>query len=128
MGMRISLMSLRNIHSDIKEIIKEAIAKKDYQKVMAILNKLFSPSLSQNNEIDGIFFKDVKQIVKTKEDLENILLSTKVVFESKDELIEFFEMLLKYGFKENAISYFEELLQNLDDIEIIDGFNSLLKQ
>jgi hypothetical protein len=121
-------MSLRNIHSDIKEIIKEAIAKKDYQKVMAILNKLFSPSLSQNNEIDGIFFKDVKQIVKTKEDLENILLSIKVVFENKDELIEFFEMLLKYGFKENAISYFEELLQNLDDIEIIDGFNSLLRQ
>ena len=77
-------MSLRNIHSDIKEIIKEAIAKKDYQKVMAILNKLFSPSLSQNNEIDGIFFKDVKQIVKTKEDLENILLSTKVVFENKE--------------------------------------------
>ncbi len=121
-------MSLQNIHSDIKEILEEAIAKKDYQKVMAILNRLFSPSLPKIDDIDGIFFKDVKQIVKSKEDLENILLSTKVVFENKDELIEFFDMLLNYGFKENAISYFEELLQNLNDIEIIDGFNSLLKQ
>lgn len=121
-------MSLRNIHSDLKDIIKEAIAKKDYQKVMAILNKLFSPSLPKSEEIDGINFTDVKQIVKDKQDLENILLSTKVIFEDKDELIEFFEMLLKYGFKENAISYFEELLYNLNDIEIIDGFNSLLKQ
>ncbi|GAB6045650.1 hypothetical protein JCM11957_12480 [Caminibacter profundus] len=95
---------------------------------MAILNKLFSPSLPKSEEIDGISFTDVKQIVKDKQDLENILLSTKVIFEDKDELIEFFEMLLKYGFKENAISYFEELLYNLNDIEIIDGFNSLLKQ
>ncbi len=120
-------MNLRNIHSDLKLILEEAISKKDYKKVLKIINELIaSPQNFNNEEINGIFFKDVKEIVKSKEDLENILLSTKVLFEKKEELIEFFDMLLKYGFKENAISYFEELISQIDDIEIINGFNSLL--
>ena len=120
-------MNLRNIHFDLKSLLEEAISKKDYKKVLKIINELIaSPKSFNNEEIDGIFFKDVKQIVKSKEDLENILLSTKVLFEEKDELLEFFDMLLKYGFKENAISYFEELISQIDDIEIINGFSSLL--
>ncbi len=120
-------MNLQNIRSDIKEILKEAIAKKDYKTVMAILDKLFSPSFN-SEDINAVLFKDVKNIVKTKEDLENILLSSKVAFESKEEVLEFFDMLLKYGFKENAISYFEELISEINDLEIIDGFNLLLKK
>ncbi len=120
-------MNLRNIHSDLKLILEEAISKKDYKKVLKIINELIaSPKTFNNEEIDGIFFKDVKRIVKSREDLENILLSTKVLFEKKEELLEFFDLLLKYGFKENAISYFEELISQIDDIEIINGFNSLL--
>jgi len=120
-------MNLRNIHSDLKLILEEAISKKDYKKVLKIINELIaSPKTFNNEEIDGIFFKDVKRIVKSREDLENILLSTKVLFEKKEELLEFFDLLLKYGFKENAISYFEELISQIDDVEIINGFNSLL--
>ena len=120
-------MNLQNIRSNIKEILKDAIAKKDYKRVMAILDKVFSPSFLTYDDVNAIMFKDVKQIVKSKEDLENILLSTKVAVENKDELIEFFDLLLKYGFKENAISYFEEILENINDIELIDGFNLLLR-
>jgi hypothetical protein len=121
-------MSLRNIRFDIKAILEDAIAKKDYKRVMKILNEVFKDNkVLEPNEFDGILFSDVKEIVKTKEDLENLLLSTKVVFESKEDLLEFFELLLKHGFKENAISYFEELLPLINDLEIIDGFNSLLK-
>jgi len=121
-------MSLLNIRSDIKELLEDAIAKKDYNRVMKILNEILKEeTLPNNNEIDGILFSDVKKIVKNKEQLENILLSTRVVCETKEDLLEFFELLLKYGFKENAISYFEELLPLINDIEIIDGFNSLLK-
>ncbi len=120
-------MNLRNIHFDLKALLEEAINKKDYKKALKIINELIASPKSVNaEEIDGIFFKDIKDIVKSKEDLENILLSTKVLFEKKEELLEFFEMLLKYGFKENAISYFEDLVSQIDDIEIIDGFNSLL--
>ena len=122
-------MSLRNIHSDLKAILKEAISKKDYKLALKIINELIaSPKYFNfnNEEIDGIFFKDVKYIVKSKEDLENILLSTKVLFEQKEELLQFFDLLLKYGFKENAISYFEDLISQIDDLEIINGFNSLL--
>ena len=120
-------MSLRNIHSELKLILKEAISKKDYKTAIEIINKLIaSPKSFNTEEINGIFFKDVREIVKSKEDLENILLSTKVLFEDKEELIEFFKLLLKYGFKENAISYFEDLISQIDDLEIINGFNSLL--
>ncbi|WP_457560647.1 hypothetical protein [Caminibacter sp.] len=123
-------MSLQNIHFDLKELLKEAIAKKDYKKAMAILEKFSSPYISKNanEDIDAILFKDVENLVKTKEDLENILLSTKVAFESKDEVIKFFKMLIDYGFKENALDYFEDFLSQLNDLEIIDGFNSLLKE
>jgi hypothetical protein len=43
-------------------------------------------------------------------------------------VLEFFELLLKYGFRENAINYFEELIFNIDDLDLIEGFNTLLKQ
>jgi len=120
-------MNLRNIHSDLKLLLEEAISKKDYKMALKIINKLMaSPKLFHTEEINGIFFKDIKQIVNSKEDLENVLLSTKVLFEKKEELIEFFDMLLKYDFKENAISYFEDLISEINDLEIIDGFNTLL--
>ena len=128
MDMRINWMSLSNIHFDLKELLKSAIEKKEYGKVMMLMEKLLSDSSPFNTEeLNGILFSDVKSLVKTKEDLENILLSTKVIFENKNDLLQFFEMLLKYGYKESAISYFEELLSNFNDYELIDGFNALLQ-
>ncbi|AZV47530.1 hypothetical protein C3L23_08735 [Nautilia sp. PV-1] len=96
---------------------------------MKLMEKLVTDSSSPFNseEINGILFSDVKQIVKTKEDLENILLSTKVVFETKEDLLEFFEMLLNYGYKDSAISYFEDMLSKISDYELIEGFNTLLQ-
>ena len=122
-------MSLSNIHFDLKELLKKAIENKEYDKVMKLMNKLLYENNApfDPNEINGIKFSDVKEIVKSKEELENILLSTKVIFESKDELLQFFEMLLKYGYKESAISYFEELILNMNDYDMIERFNSLLR-
>ena len=129
MDMRINWMSLSNIQFDLKELLKKAIEKKEYGKVMMLLEKLLSDSSSPFNheEINGILFSDVKLLVKTKEDLENILLSTKVIFENKEDLLEFLEMLLEFGYKESAISYFEELMLNMNDFDIIERFNSLLR-
>jgi len=121
-------MNLQNIHSDLKFLLEEAISQKNYKKAMDIINKLIPSSAFNSNMLDGILFKDVEQLVNSKEDLENILLSTRVLFEEKEELIEFFDMLLKYGFRENAISYFEDLIIQMNDLEIIDGFNLLLKK
>jgi predicted nucleotidyltransferase len=121
-------MSYSNIHSELKALLKEALERRDYKKVMNILNSLVKEKEFNPESINGILFKDVKEIIKTKEDLENIILSTKVVFETKEEVLEFFELLLKYGFRENAINYFEEIIFNINDLELIDGFNLLLKQ
>ncbi len=123
--LRIDWMSLQNIHSDLKFLLEEAISQKNYKKAMDIITKLIPPSFN-SDIVEGILFKDVKKIVSSKEDLENILLSTRVFFEQKEELLEFFDMLLKYGFRENAISYFEDLITQMNDLEIIDGFNNLL--
>ena len=126
--MRITWMSLSNIHFDLKELLKTAIEKKEYEKVMKLMERLLTDSSPFNSEeINGILFSDVKQIVNKKEDLENILLSTKVVFETKEDLLEFFEMLLNYGYKDSAISYFEDILSKFSDYELIDGFNTLLQ-
>jgi len=98
---------------------------------LALKNKVFFKSLVNNQskeDINGIYFKDVKNIVKSKEELENILFSTKILFEEKRDVIDFFDLLIKYGLKENAIRYFEDLINETNDIEIIDGFNSLLKK
>ena len=76
---------------------------------------------------DGVFFKDVKHLINSKEDLENLLFSTKILFETKDEVVEFFDILLKYGKKESALNYLEELITQINDVEMIDKFNSLLK-
>ena len=126
MDLKINWMSLRNIHSDIKLLLEEAISQKNYKKAMDIINGLFPSSTFNSNILNGILFQDVKQLVNSKEDLENVLLSTRVLFEEKEELIEFFDLLLKYGFRENAISYFEDLITQMNDLEIIDGFNNLL--
>ena len=123
--LRIDWMNLQNIHSDLKFLLEEAISQKNYKKAMDIITKLIPPSFN-SDIVEGILFKDVKKIVSSKEDLENILLSTRVFFEQKEELLEFFDMLLKYGFRENAISYFEDLITQMNDLEIIDGFNNLL--
>ena len=122
-------MSLSNIHFDLKELLKKAIENKEYDKVMKLMNKLLNENNAPFgvNEINGIKFSDVKEIVKSREEFENILLSTKVIFESKEDLLEFFELLLKYGYKDSAINYFEEVILNLNDYDIIEGFNSLLR-
>jgi hypothetical protein len=86
-----------------------------------------SSSFSSVEEIKGILFKDIKPLIKSKEDLENIIFSTKVIFESKADLMEFFDLLISYGYEESALNYFEELISEINDYELINSFNKLLK-
>ena len=86
-----------------------------------------SSSFSSVEEINGILFKDLKDFIKSKEDLENIIFSTKVIFETKSDLMEFFNLLITYGYKDSALNYFEELISEIDDADLINSFNNLLK-
>ena len=90
-------------------------------------NTLSKGTLLSPNQFDGVLFKDVKDLIKSKEDLENLLFSTKILFESKEEVIEFFSILLKYGKKESALNYLEELITQINDADMINKFNSLLQ-
>ncbi len=84
---------------------------------------LFNPE-----ELDAIFFKDIKNLVKNREDLESILFSTKILFASKEELIEFMKMLIKYGFKDMAYNYFEEITKHSKDIDLIDELSRIIRE
>ena len=121
-------MNYLNIQFEIKEILKEAMQKKDYKKVEKIIDSFVNDKNLSPDMLNGILFKDVKNIIKTREDLEGLILSTKIIFEKKEDVLEFFELLLKYGFKEHALNSFEELLFNINDLELIEGFNSLLRK
>jgi hypothetical protein len=94
---------------------------------MQLAEKIILKSPFNIDEINGIKFKDIMHIINSKEEFENILFSTRILFESKEELLEFFEMLLKYGYKDSALNYLEELILNLNDYDIIERFNSLLR-
>ena len=79
------------------------------------------------NYFDGVLYKDIKGLINSKEELENLLFSTKILFETKEEVIDFFSLLLKYGKKESALNYLEEFISQINDADLIEKFNSLLQ-
>jgi hypothetical protein len=61
------------------------------------------------NELEGVLFEDVKHLLDKKETLENILFTTKVMFLNQDELVEFINKLIEYGYEDMALDYVENL-------------------
>jgi len=78
-------------------------------------------------ELKAIKYSDVKNIATSREKLENILLSSKIIFEKKEDVLDFFKLLLDYGYKESALNYYEEIIAQNNDYELIEGFNELLR-
>ena len=61
------------------------------------------------DEIDGVLYEDIKDILVSKEQLENILFTTKVVFIGNDGLMEFINKLMEYGYEDMALDYVENM-------------------
>jgi len=99
-------MSLQDIPFDI---LKKAIEEGDFEEALKLLSEF------NFDYLDGVTLEDVKELVHSKEDLENILFSTKIIVKSKDDVVEFLNLLMKYGYKDSAIEYFERLVSNLDE-------------
>jgi hypothetical protein len=75
-----------------------------------------------------VFFKEIEDAITSKEELENLMISSNILFESREEIIKFFEMLLKFDLRDEALNYLEDLVLQIDDAELIDGFNQLFKK
>ncbi|TLD83988.1 hypothetical protein LS70_004050 [Helicobacter sp. MIT 11-5569] len=69
----------------------------------------------ENIEIDkndGILYKDFEILEKEigfKEAFTDLMFSTKIIFTNKNEFLFFMQNLVKYGFKDVAINYFENI-------------------
>jgi hypothetical protein len=64
-------------------------------------------------EIDGILYKDIKHLLTDKIQFENILFTTKIMFLNNEELIEFMNKLMEYGYEDMALDYVENLYEEI---------------
>jgi ABC-type ATPase involved in cell division len=69
------------------------------------------------NELEGVLFQDVKHLLNNRETLENILFTTKVMFLNQDELVEFINKLMEYGYEDMALDYVEILYENVGALD-----------
>jgi len=65
------------------------------------------------DEVDGVLYKDIKDILVSKEQLENLLFTTRVMFLNNEELVEFMNKLMEYGYEDMALDYVENLYDKL---------------
>jgi len=65
------------------------------------------------DEIDGVLYEDIKDILVSKEQLENVLFTTRVMFLSNEELVEFMNKLMEYGYEDMALDYVENIYDKL---------------
>ena len=66
-------------------------------------------TLDDVNSLDGILYSDIKDILDSKEVLENVLFTTKIMFLDNKELIEFMNKLTMFGYDDIALDYVENL-------------------
>ena len=70
---------------------------------------MIETKLENIDEIDGILYKDIKNIINSKQNLESILFTTQLLFEDSSEVIEFMNKLTMYGYEDMALDYVERL-------------------
>ena len=64
---------------------------------------MIETKLENIDEIDAILYKDIKDIINSKQNLESILFTTQLLFEDSSEVIEFINKLTMYGYEDMAL-------------------------
>jgi len=73
--------------------------------------------LQDVNSLDGVLYQDIKDIINDRESLENIIFNNKVLFLNQDELVEFINKLIKYGYEDMALDYLENIYDNVGALD-----------
>lgn len=98
-------------NEDAEVIIEDIMQNYDgnSDKIITLVNELMS---YDKNNIDGIMYEDFKRIVESKGDFriafEDLMFSTKVIFDQRDDLLEFVDTLVDNGYREMALTYLED--------------------
>lgn len=91
----------------VEDIIKNFDGNNN--KILSIVNELIR---YDKNSIDGIMYDEFKMIVKSRGDFkvafEDLMFSTRVIFEHKEDLLEFVDTLVDNGYGDMAMSYLED--------------------
>lgn len=121
----------RSLKKRIQQNILEAIEGFDegLERVSAMLcdeKKLATES------IEGILYSDFKQMCQRdgfKETFENLIFSTKIIFNTKEDFCDFLESLLSNGFSDYCLQYIENMRQSVGfDSKINAILQKLIKQ
>jgi len=73
------------------------------------MNFIENVQMQSIDEIDAILYEDIKDILVSKEQLENILFTTKIMFLNNEGLVEFINKLMEYGYEDMALDYVENI-------------------
>ena len=80
---------------------------------MREFNKIDFRQVQNLDEIDGVLYKEIKEFLSSKEELENILFGTKIVFVENSELVEFINKLIEFNYKDVALDYMENVYNKI---------------
>ena len=117
----LSFISLCTFAEEKPEIVMELFnlyftkAEEDQDKNLKEIIKIIENEELDSRETldsqDAILYEDFMQIVKDSKDFkqvfQNIMHSTRILIDDKDDLLNFIKLLLKNGYKELALSYLE---------------------
>jgi len=97
----------QDAESIVEDIIKNFDGNSD--KIVSLFSEIMS---FDKNTIDGIMYDDFKLVVESKGDFkaafEDLMFSTKVIFDQREDLIEFVDTLVDNGYEDMALSYLED--------------------
>jgi len=68
---------------------------------------------SDIEEVEGILYRDIKHLLNTKIQIENVLFTTKIMFLNNEELMEFMNKLMKFGYEDMALDYVENIYDKI---------------
>ena len=73
----------------------------------------FQIELQNIEELDGVLYQDVKDFLTSKENFESVLFTTQLFFKGDDELLDFINKLIEFGYEERAFDYLENIPNKL---------------
>ncbi|AFI03583.1 hypothetical protein [Helicobacter cetorum] len=116
-------MQKRSLKHQAEEQILSLIASFD-EGLNKMAEALEAQASQKGEELNGILYADFKRLFKErgfKEAFEDLMFSTRIIFDNKEDFYEFLGYLNQYGYYELAINYIEGM-HELHGVHIYDPF------
>jgi hypothetical protein len=89
-------------------------------------NEVFSKE-EKIEMLHGVLYRDIKDKIDNKIFIQNLIMSSPILFLSKNEILEFIDVLNKFGLQKIALEYIEKIEPQINSvIDISEIYNRLL--